>query len=70
MARRLLRRPAPLVVDLRRRHMPMPKQLLDLADIDACLQEQRRGRRPERVRGVKATFLAVRFSTHRAGKPF
>lgn len=64
MARRLLRRSSPLVVDLSGRHMPMAEQLLNLANIDRRIKQERRGRSSKRVRGVKAASFAVLVRPH------
>ena len=61
MRRPFLEAPPPLVVDLRRRHVPMAEQFLDLDDVHPGIEEQRRRGRPQRMRRVDAclTFFAV-----------
>ena len=51
-----LEAPPPLVVNLRRRHVPVAEQLLDLDDIHAGIKQQRRRGRPKRMRCVDAPF--------------
>src|SRR5581483_4082428 len=73
VGRPLVGLPPPLVVDLRGSDMAVPEQFLDLADIDAGIEEQRRRRRPERVRRVDAahqrgSIRATRFR-ERPGQP-
>ncbi len=52
MAGTLERRSPPLVVDLRRRDVSMTKQLLDLGNVDAEIQQPGGTRRPQAGSGV------------------
>jgi len=61
------RSPAPLQdmgVDLRGRHVPMPHQLLDGADVVPCLQQVRR-KAVARVCGVARLAIPVRRTAER-----
>jgi len=74
MTRRLRRRPPPLIVDLCRRDVLVPQQILHLCDIDASIQEQRCRRRPQTVRCVDALLdslpVLIRPDPHhRTGQP-
>jgi len=53
MRRALGYRDPALVVDLRRRHVPVTEQILDFTDINPG-PEQERGRRPERMGRIDA----------------
>jgi hypothetical protein len=58
MRRALLRRDAALVIDLRRGHIAMAEQFLDLADVLALLEKERRCGRAKNV-GVVTAFASI-----------
>jgi hypothetical protein len=54
-----LRAPTPLVIDLRGRHVPVPEELLHLADVLTGVEQEGRRCRPKRVRRVEAGASAA-----------
>ena len=69
MAGTLERRSPPLVVDLRRRDVPMTKQLLDLGNIDAEIQQPGGTRRPQAMGRVDALAVGSLFRLDRLHRP-
>jgi hypothetical protein len=61
-----------LIIYLRRRHVPVPEQISNTADIDTGIKEQRRDGRPERMRRVDADLprraIGRHALLHRSGK--
>ena len=73
MRRTLRRRPSSLVIDLRRRDVPMTGQILHLANIHPGIEQNCGRRRPQRMRGVNTDLplftIRQRFFLHCAGQP-